>query len=400
MSAVTEGRVDDALERLDYNFMLTVLVSRFFALAQAWGAARSARHRVRHPLVLTSGLTAISAQSAWAVVRGLRRRSVRDNAIARSDMTSQLVALVTEAASWGGRALPPDPRWSETFGVVIASWLPFESADGVTQWASLVAWMATYAATTSNESPWRSAGTVRGQRLNELLAQGAFTLVGHTFAQQLLDQARELDRARAEAVRQGERLATEREQQRHFRMIHDSALQLFEAVGGAFDIDDELLERRIEFESQRLRLALETSIGAIADDAVATLLGPYIEDLAAEFLLLGLEVTITGDDGETAPHPVVEALRDAAHEALMNVHKHAGVERAVFEIVPGADAWEVIVIDEGRGFDPDAVRSGFGMTGSIHDRLREVGGAADVRSRRGEGTHVALRIPVARDDRR
>ena len=393
----TDG--DAALDRTDYNYMLTVGVGRIFALAQAWAAARVTRGRVRHPRVLDAGLGLISVQSAWAGLRGLNRRSVRDNAIARSDGVTQLVALVTEAASWGGRAMPPDPRWSETFGIVVASWLPFESVDGVTQWAALAAWVATYLATTSNESPWRSAGTVRGQRLNELLGQGAFTLVGQTFARQLLGQARELDRVRAEAVRQGERLATEREQQRHFRTIHDSALQLFEAVAASFDLDDELLRRRIDFEAARLRRALDTAADAAPEGSAGAALRPALDDLATEFSLLGLRVEVSGGGGAAAPLEVVEALHDAAHEALMNVLKHAGVGHARVSLGHQDDGWELVVADDGRGFDPASVHSGFGLKGSIHERLEELGGTAHVQSARGQGTQVALRIPVTRDER-
>ena len=56
------------------------------------------------------------------------------------------------------------------------------------------------------------------------------------------------------------------------------------------------------------------------------------------------------------------------------------------------------VQDDGRGFTPDqrdgARRKGhFGLSG-IHDRAAHAGGRCEVRSREGEGTVVALELPL------
>jgi signal transduction histidine kinase len=51
------------------------------------------------------------------------------------------------------------------------------------------------------------------------------------------------------------------------------------------------------------------------------------------------------------------------------------------------------VVDEGRGFDPDAVATGSGLQG-MADRLAAVGGSLEIRSAPGRGTTVAGRVPV------
>ena len=92
-----------------------------------------------------------------------------------------------------------------------------------------------------------------------------------------------------------------------------------------------------------------------------------------------------------------EALRPivlAAREAVVNVAKHAGTERAdVFaETSPGSV--DVFVRDRGAGFAMDGVAADrHGVRNSIIDRMTRHGGSADVRSSPGEGTEVRLHLP-------
>jgi signal transduction histidine kinase len=51
------------------------------------------------------------------------------------------------------------------------------------------------------------------------------------------------------------------------------------------------------------------------------------------------------------------------------------------------------VRDDGCGFDPAAVRTGYGLAG-LRARAAEVGGTAAVRSAPGDGTTVTVRLPV------
>ena len=56
---------------------------------------------------------------------------------------------------------------------------------------------------------------------------------------------------------------------------------------------------------------------------------------------------------------------------------------------------EVFVRDRGKGFDVDAVPDDrLGLRESVHARMARVGGSARVRSELGEGTEVALTLPV------
>lgn len=126
--------------------------------------------------------------------------------------------------------------------------------------------------------------------------------------------------------------------------------------------------------------------------------GPLVErltDLVAEFrttsgLPTELEVRSLAD---LDPGVSQEVLRVVA-EALENVHRHACARRVVVDVDGDGDAVSVRVGDDGTGFDPTALPARrFGVVG-MRERAEELGGTLDVRSTRGEGTLVTLRIPL------
>lgn len=99
--------------------------------------------------------------------------------------------------------------------------------------------------------------------------------------------------------------------------------------------------------------------------------------------------------GDTPLDPDTTALARAAREAVVNAAKHAHVDRIDVYAECGGTAAEVFVRDRGVGFDPDAIADDrMGVRGSIVDRLERHGGTASVRSAPGEGTEVALRLPL------
>jgi signal transduction histidine kinase len=85
-------------------------------------------------------------------------------------------------------------------------------------------------------------------------------------------------------------------------------------------------------------------------------------------------------------------------EALTNVVKHAEAERVTVEVTERNDVVEIIVADDGRGFDAGTLpESGFGLLG-IQERLAVVRGTVRIESAPGAGTTVRARIPVAPRD--
>jgi signal transduction histidine kinase len=92
----------------------------------------------------------------------------------------------------------------------------------------------------------------------------------------------------------------------------------------------------------------------------------------------------------------LRALLAAGREATVNAVKWSGADVvSIFaEVEPGEVS--LFVRDRGRGFDPEAVPSDRkGVTESIRGRMARRGGAAVIRSTKGEGTEVSLTMPRA-----
>lgn len=109
------------------------------------------------------------------------------------------------------------------------------------------------------------------------------------------------------------------------------------------------------------------------------------------------EVTVSNVSDAPIPALVAGALHAAAVQAMVNSMQHAGstdLDRRV--TVTGLDAGgvEIVVADNGNGFDPAAVApERLGLRVSIYERVTSVGGEAHVTSSPGHGTTVVLRWP-------
>jgi signal transduction histidine kinase len=91
------------------------------------------------------------------------------------------------------------------------------------------------------------------------------------------------------------------------------------------------------------------------------------------------------------PPPVGVAIEGAVGEALENVRRHAGTDRAVVRLVESPGRVVVTVSDSGAGFDLAAVpASRHGLVLSVRERMARAGGRAEVRSAPGIGTVVEL----------
>jgi signal transduction histidine kinase len=86
-------------------------------------------------------------------------------------------------------------------------------------------------------------------------------------------------------------------------------------------------------------------------------------------------------------------LLRCAQEGLANVRKHAGATAARLELTVDSDGATIRVVDDGRGVDPEATATGFGLSG-LRDRLALVGGTVTLDGTAG-ATTLQARIPLA-----
>ena len=97
------------------------------------------------------------------------------------------------------------------------------------------------------------------------------------------------------------------------------------------------------------------------------------------------------------PTDVSLCLFRVMQEGLHNAIKHSGVRRFGVEVYGTADTVELILHDDGVGFDPEAVATspGLGLT-SMRERLKLVDGDLSICSKPEQGTTVHARAPLAR----
>lgn len=232
----------------------------------------------------------------------------------------------------------------------------------------------------SREGGWSAALDLSAALVIALLGIGL--LLGPWIA----NQARDLSDERRERVRSQERADVAAH-------LHDSVLQtlalLQKNAGDAAAVAT--LARRQERE---LRSWLYGSDEQSGDSLVGALRASAaeIEDVHH----VPVEVVAVGD---AALDPDVTALARASREAMINAAKHAAVDRIDVYVESDGRAAEVFIRDRGVGFDLDTIADDrMGVRGSIIGRIERHGGTATIRSQPGEGTEVALRVPIRRAD--
>ena len=110
----------------------------------------------------------------------------------------------------------------------------------------------------------------------------------------------------------------------------------------------------------------------------------------------GLEVRVTGDFavlGTLGPRRVA-ALDAAVAQCLINVARHAGVDRAELALGLGGGEVTVAVMDSGVGFDESEVPPDrIGLRTSIRARIEQEQGTVRLWSTKGIGTTIVLTVP-------
>jgi signal transduction histidine kinase len=92
-------------------------------------------------------------------------------------------------------------------------------------------------------------------------------------------------------------------------------------------------------------------------------------------------------------------------EAINNARKHAQASRVLVRLAVEDDLFVAEVIDNGSGFDVDAVEQGYGARGSLglinlRERAELIGGTLSLESVPGRGTRVTLVVPFSEENDR
>jgi signal transduction histidine kinase len=109
-------------------------------------------------------------------------------------------------------------------------------------------------------------------------------------------------------------------------------------------------------------------------------------------------IELSEDGYERQPLALEKELYRIVQEALNNAVKHSEAEHITVALASKNGGVAVTVEDDGRGFDPKdpLIRTRrLGLT-SMEERAEALGGEMSIKSKRGVGTRVRVKVPLAR----
>jgi signal transduction histidine kinase len=204
--------------------------------------------------------------------------------------------------------------------------------------------------------------------------------------------------------------ASEQERRRWARELHDETLQSLAALRVG-------LSAALRGDEQELRAAVGSSIENVAEEignlrtlivelrpaaldefGVAAAIDSLAERTAArQGIDIEVDVDLAWERGDAATRHTSElesTIYRLVQEALTNAVRHAGASRVRIELIERDGFLEIAVADDGKGFDPGAQSTGFGLTG-MRERVALAAGELDIETAPG-GTTVRARLPIRR----
>jgi signal transduction histidine kinase len=195
--------------------------------------------------------------------------------------------------------------------------------------------------------------------------------------------------------------AQDGERRRLERNIHDGAQQQLVALSVKLRLADGMVEHDPARTHELLGQLQTETTEALEDlrDLARGIYPPLLADkglsaaIEAQARKSRLDVELVSNGVGRYDQDVEAAVYFCCLEALQNVAKYSGANRAsvAFEQQDGRLSFRVS--DEGMGFDPSRVAAGLGLQG-MADRIEAIGGTFAVSSAPGEGTTVTGTIPV------
>ena len=148
---------------------------------------------------------------------------------------------------------------------------------------------------------------------------------------------------------------------------------------------------------QRLAVGLRPSV--LDDVGLEAALTRYVEDFSR---IHGIETDVKFLSGRRLPYAVETTLYRLVQEALTNVAKHAGAKTASVMVVNTPESVQVIIEDDGQGFEVESMLKKqpdrhLGLHG-MRERVALLEGNITIESKTGGGTSISVMIPMREAD--
>ncbi len=210
--------------------------------------------------------------------------------------------------------------------------------------------------------------------------------------------------AGAEISEHTSRLTLLEERERISMELHDGVIQSLYAIG---------MQLELARLSGKLQVADLTGpvndLNAVIEDIRRYILNlksrDYLQKTVAETLTdlvqrLHLPETMKTEVNAPSEYPpfspgVFESICQIAQEAISNAARHSGATHLDITVSEHEHAFQIVIADNGKGFDVDAARKGGGLgLTNVRHRAMLYGGEVSVDSTLGQGTTVTIRIPT------
>lgn len=202
----------------------------------------------------------------------------------------------------------------------------------------------------------------------------------------------------------------EEERLRLSRDLHDETVQDLVALNQRLDLLRGRLGRDAEADAEAARFqeTLQTAIAEVRrlsnnlrphvleDLGLSAALRAITHDLERQMPTAQAHCEVVGEE-RALPKELELTVYRIAQEALANVRKHApAATRVSVALIFEPDAVELVVEDDGPGFDVSSDRSTDGHLGlaGMRERAHLFGGRLCIESMPGQGTTVLLRLPT------
>jgi signal transduction histidine kinase len=204
------------------------------------------------------------------------------------------------------------------------------------------------------------------------------------------------------------------ERQRLSHEIHDTLAQGFTSIVMQLEAAEQALPEEVPIAQDHILKARETARESLKDARRLVLAlqpeslekAPLAEALRreaqrwAQDSKINARYSITGTPITLHPQVEVTLLR-AMQEGLMNIHKHAEAEEVNITLSYMLDRVALDIQDDGLGFEVGKLCSsieqengGYGLQ-AMQQRVDQIGGAVILESTPGEGTTLAIQIPIS-----
>ncbi len=213
-------------------------------------------------------------------------------------------------------------------------------------------------------------------------------------------------RSRVEEAERREAILKERE--RISREIHDGTIQSLYGIGLRLEFAQSLLEKD---KDNPVKEHLDYSVDKLAQTITdirayimnlrhlhfrETSLRKDLQELIQDFRLTSRTLPEFIYREETTPELTPKQrthLYFIVREALNNIRRHAAARRAVLEVNVKRDKVDVVIADDGRGFNPGEAKSSRHGLRNIAERVKELQGKLTIDSEIGRGTEIKITVP-------